>query len=109
MVDHVIEVGGAGTLARSMNAVRHGGRVSLIGVLSGAGAEIDPMPILAKQIQIQGVFVGSREMFEDMNRAITFHNLKPVIDTIFKFDQVHEALKWMASGSHFGKIVVRVV
>ena len=107
-VDHVIEVGGAGTLARSLNAVRLGGRVSLIGVLSGVGAEIDPMPILAKQIQIQGVFVGSREMFEDMNRAITFHNLKPVIDKIFEFDQVHEALEWMASGSHFGKIVVRV-
>jgi NADPH:quinone reductase-like Zn-dependent oxidoreductase len=107
-VDHVIEVGGTGTLARSMNAVRMGGRVSLIGVLSGVGAEINPMPILGKQIQVQGVFVGSREMFDDMNRAIGLHGLKPVIDKIFEFDEVHDALKWMASGSHFGKIVIRV-
>ena len=107
-VDHVIEVGGTGTLARSMNAVRLGGRVSLIGLLSGVGAEINPMPILAKQIQLQGVFVGSREMFESMNTAISLHGLKPVIDKIFEFDQFHEAMNWMASGSHFGKIIVRV-
>ncbi len=107
-VDHVIEVGGTGTLARSMNAVRVGGRVSLIGVLSGVGAEIDPMPILAKQIQVQGVFVGSREMFEDMNRAIAMHRLKPVIERTFAFDEVRDAMELMASGAHFGKIVVRV-
>jgi NADPH:quinone reductase-like Zn-dependent oxidoreductase len=85
-----------------------GGRVSLIGVLSGAGAEINPMPILGKQIRLQGVFVGSRENFESMNRAISLHGLKPVIDRIFEFGEIHDALKWMASGSHFGKIVVRV-
>ena len=107
-VDHVIEVGGSGTLARSMNAVRVGGRVTLIGLLSGVGAEIDPMPILAKQIQLLGVFVGSREMFESMNTAIGLHGLKPVIDKIFEFDQIHEALNWVASGSHFGKVIVRV-
>lgn len=107
-VDHVIEVGGTGTLARSMNAVRLGGRVSLIGLLSGVGAEVNPMPILAKQIQLQGVFVGSREMFESMNTAISLHGLKPVIDKIFEFDQFYEAMNWMASGSHFGKIIVRV-
>jgi NADPH:quinone reductase-like Zn-dependent oxidoreductase len=107
-VDHVIEVGGSGTLARSLNAVRLGGRVSLIGVLSGVGAEINPMPILGKQIRLQGVFVGSREMFESMNRAISLHGLKPVIDKIFGFDEVHAAFEWMASGSHFGKIVVRM-
>jgi NADPH:quinone reductase-like Zn-dependent oxidoreductase len=107
-VDQVIEVGGTGTLGRSMNAVRMGGRVSLIGVLSGVGAEINPMPILAKQIQLQGVFVGSREMFESMNTAIGLHGLKPVIDKIFEFDQFHEAMNWVASGSHFGKVIVRV-
>jgi NADPH:quinone reductase-like Zn-dependent oxidoreductase len=107
-VDHVIEVGGPGTLARSLNAVRMGGRVSLIGVLSGVGTEINPMPVLGKQIELHGVFVGSRRTFEDMNRAIELHRLRPVIDRVFEFGQIDEALGHMESGAHFGKIVVRV-
>lgn len=107
-VDHVIEVGGAGTLARSMNAVRAGGRISLIGVLAGVTAEVNPMPILGKQIQIHGIFVGSREMFEAMNRAIALHELRPVVHHVFGFDKVRDAFRMLESGGHFGKIVVRV-
>lgn len=104
-VDHVIEVGGAGTLAKSVRAVRHAGHVAVIGVLS-KGVDFDPTPILMKGIRMQGIFVGSREMFEDMNRVIEENSLKPVIDKIFSFDEVKEALRYLESGSHLGKIVV---
>jgi NADPH:quinone reductase-like Zn-dependent oxidoreductase len=104
-VDHVIEVGGTGTLSKSLNAVRVGGHVALIGVLTTVG-EFNPISVLMKSVRLQGVFVGSRQMFEDMNRAIEANHLKPVIDKTFAFAEVHEALKYMESGSHFGKIVV---
>jgi NADPH:quinone reductase-like Zn-dependent oxidoreductase len=107
-VDHVIEVGGSGTLARSMNAVRVGGRISLIGLLTGGEGVVNPMPILGKQIQVQGIFVGSREMFEAMNRAITQHQLRPVVDRVFAFDEARDALRYLQSGAHFGKVVIRV-
>ncbi len=107
-VDHVIEVGGPGTLARSLNAVRVGGRISLIGLLTGADVTVNPMPILGKQIQVQGIFVGSRDMFEAMNRAITLHQLRPVVDRVFAFEEAREALRYMESGQHFGKIVIKI-
>ena len=107
-VDHIVEVGGWGTLARSMNAVRVGGRISLIGLLTGAEGAVNPMPILGKQIQLQGIFVGSRDMFESMNRAIAVHQLRPVIDRVFEFREAREALRYLESGSHFGKVVIRV-
>lgn len=105
--DHVVEVGGPGTLARSLNAVRLGGHIAMIGALAGSG-EFSPVPIFMKAIRVQGVFVGSRYMFEEMNRAITLSKLKPVIDKTFAFDEVREALRYMESGSHFGKIVVKI-
>jgi len=104
-VDHVVEVGGAGTLSKSVNAVRTGGIVSLIGVLTG-GAGFDPTRVLVKAIRVQGVVVGSRRMFEEMNRAIVTSNMRPVIGKTFAFDETREALKYMESGSHFGKIVI---
>jgi len=107
-VDHVVEVGGAGTLERSFRAVRVGGTVGLIGVLTGFSGQIDPMPVLMKGLRFQGVYVGSREMFEDMNRALTVHKTKPVIDRVFPFSQAREALKLMESAAHFGKIVIAV-
>jgi len=103
-VDHVVEVGGAGTLAQSLLAVRVGGRISLIGVLAGGRA--DTMPILMKNVAVQGIFVGSREMFEAMNGAIALHGLKPVIDRAFPFAEYPAALRHMESGAHFGKIVL---
>jgi NADPH:quinone reductase-like Zn-dependent oxidoreductase len=107
-VDSIVEVGGAGTMQKSVNAVKMGGHIAVIGVLSGAGDGINPVNILQKSIKMHGIFVGSRQMFEDMNRLISQHNIKPVIDKVFEFDQAREALKTMESASHFGKIVVKV-
>lgn len=106
-VDHVIEVGGAGTVSRSINAVRTSGHVALIGALTG-GEGIDPVSIFMRLIRLQGVFTGSRRMFEDMNKAISENKIKPVIDTVFDFGDAVSALKYMESGSHFGKIVVKI-
>jgi NADPH:quinone reductase-like Zn-dependent oxidoreductase len=105
-VDHVVEVGGAGTFNQSMKAVRLGGIVSLIGVLAGKG-DVNLMPVLMKSVRVQGIFVGSREMFEAMNRAIDLSKLRPVIDRVFDFKDIQAALKHMESGAHFGKICVR--
>jgi NADPH:quinone reductase-like Zn-dependent oxidoreductase len=104
-VDHVVEVGGAGTLARSINAVRVGGHIAMIGALDAEGT-FNHVPIFMKAIRVQGIFVGSKRMFEDMLRAIEINELKPVIDRTFKFDEIREALKYMTGGSHFGKIVI---
>jgi NADPH:quinone reductase-like Zn-dependent oxidoreductase len=106
-VDHVIEVGGAGTMNRSLRSVRMGGRISLIGVLSGLKAEISTATILQKGICVQGIYVGSREMFEAMNQAIALHQLHPIVDRVFPFEQLLEALVYQQSGSHFGKVAVR--
>ena len=105
-VDHVVEVGGQGTLAKSLNSARVGGHVCLIGVLASAG-EFNPLSILMKSVRMQGIMVGSRKMFEDMNRAIEANRMKPVIDKVFAFEEAREALTYMESGSHFGKIVIR--
>ncbi|MBD2336747.1 NAD(P)-dependent alcohol dehydrogenase [Calothrix sp. FACHB-156] len=107
-VDHVVEVGGAGTLPKSLQAVRVGGRVSLIGVLSGRGNEIDPMPILFKSITLQGIYVGSRKMFEAMNQVIQNSQLQPVIDRVYPFTQAQEAYHYLKSASHFGKVVIEL-
>jgi len=106
-VDHVVEVGGAGTMSRSCEATRVGGLVSVIGVLA-QGAGLNPIKILMKNLHLQGIFVGSRQMFEDLNKAVTAARLKPVIDRTFAFGQLHAALEHMKSGAHFGKIVVRI-
>jgi NADPH:quinone reductase-like Zn-dependent oxidoreductase len=107
-VELVVEVGGSGTLPRAIKAVRPWGVVAHIGVLSGASEALDVRPILSRQIRIHGVYVGSRTNFAAMNRSITHSQLKPVIDRVFPFAELPAALRHMASGSHFGKIVVRV-
>lgn len=107
-VDQVVEVGGAGTLAKSLRAVRYGGRVSLIGVLSGVGGEINPQPVLQKSVTMQGIYVGSREMFEAMNRALRENQIKPIIDRVFSFAEAREAYSHLKSGAHFGKVVIQV-
>jgi NADPH:quinone reductase-like Zn-dependent oxidoreductase len=106
-VDHVVEVGGAGTLQKSLNAVKTGGHIAVIGVLAGKG-DFNPTSILMKAVRLQGIFVGSRQMFETMNQAIEQHKIKPVIDKTFVFEDVRDALKYMESGSHFGKIAVQI-
>ncbi|MBT5415441.1 MAG: NAD(P)-dependent alcohol dehydrogenase [Rhodospirillaceae bacterium] len=104
--DHVIEVGGPGTLERSANAVRIGGRISLIGILTGAAGQASPTTLMRKSVTLQGIYVGSRAMFERMNRAVETHQLKPVIDSSFAFDRAPEAFACMKAAGHFGKIVV---
>jgi NADPH:quinone reductase-like Zn-dependent oxidoreductase len=82
-----------------------GGTVSLIGNVSGHG-DVNPVPVLMKTIRMQGVFVGSREMFEGMNRAIAAHRMKPVVDRVFPFAEARDAMRHMESGAHFGKVVI---
>ncbi len=106
-VDQVVEVGGAGTLAKSIGAIRPGGKVSMIGVLSGA-AELNPMLIMAKRANIQGISVGSTQMFEALNAAIAANGVKPVIDKVFDFADTKAAFAHLKGASHFGKIVIRV-
>ena len=103
-VDHVVEVGGGGTLAQSIEAVRIGGHIAMIGVLT-QGA-VNPMPILRKSIRLNGIYVGSRAMFLDMNAAIEAGGLKPVIDRRFAFADAPDAYRCMEAAGHFGKIVI---
>ncbi len=104
-VDVVVEVGGAGTLERSLKATTTGGHIALIGVLAGTGA-FNPMLILMKAIRVQGVFVGSRDMFEAMNTLIATKQLRPVIDRVFPFAESVAAFQHLESGTHFGKVVL---
>lgn len=104
--DIVVEVGGAGTLEKSLGAVRFGGSVQLIGVLTGVAGPIPTAAILRRSIAVQGIYVGSREMFEEMNRAIAQHALKPRIDRSFGFDDARAAYEHLAGAGHAGKVVI---
>ncbi|GGH15674.1 zinc-dependent alcohol dehydrogenase family protein [Silvibacterium dinghuense] len=105
--DLVVEVGGAGTFAQSLKAVRVGGHIAQIGILSQSAEPIQIAPMLHKQVHLQGIYVGSRADFEEMNRAITLHRLQPIVDKTFSFDQAPAAFALMQSAAHFGKIVIR--
>jgi NADPH:quinone reductase-like Zn-dependent oxidoreductase len=107
-VDHVIEVGGAGTLVQSLRAVRMGGRISLIGVLAGGKIDLTLALVFMQRVRLQGILVGDRESFEAMNRAITAHRLKPVLDRTFPVEDARAAFEHMAAGRHFGKICLRI-
>jgi NADPH:quinone reductase-like Zn-dependent oxidoreductase len=107
--DLIVEVGGAGTFSQSLQAVRMGGTVAQIGVLSQSDQPL-PIPlILHRQVRVHGVYVGSRAHFEAMNQAVTAHQIRPVVDRVFPFSQAREGLKAMEKGVHFGKIVIQVV
>lgn len=108
LADHIIETGGAGTLEKSIRSVRPGGFIGLIGVLAGGQKDLDLTPVFMRNIRVQGILVGHRESFEAMNRAIDLHGLKPIIDRVFSFQESTEALRYLASAKHFGKIVIRV-
>lgn len=107
-VDHVVEVGGAGTLEQSLHAVRAGGKVSMIGILSGVRGTLNIASILHKHLRIQGIYVGSHSMFECMNHALSQNQIRPVIDCVYEGAQIQEALRFMESAGHFGKIVIRL-
>lgn len=104
-VDMVVEVGGAQTLERSMRAVRFGGVVALIGLVSGFG-QIDPLPLMQRSIRLTGINTGSGDMFRAMNRAIAATGLRPVIARIYEFDHATYAYHFLQSAKHFGKIVI---
>ncbi|MGI4950916.1 MAG: zinc-dependent alcohol dehydrogenase family protein [Janthinobacterium lividum] len=103
-VDHVIEVGGPGTLAQSIAAVRVGGHIALIGVLTGRSGEIPTAALMAKQARLQGIIVGSRAQQMDMVRALEVTGLRPVIDRSFALEGLADAFRYQESGAHFGKI-----
>lgn len=105
--DLVVEVGGPGSLAKSIAALRYCGHISAVGNLAGKAA-IDPGTLFAKRASLCGIQVGSRDMFEAMNRAIEVAKLEPVIDRVFAFDEARAAYEHLASGRHFGKVVIRV-
>ncbi|WP_257456471.1 zinc-dependent alcohol dehydrogenase family protein [Archangium lipolyticum] len=107
-VDHVVEVGGAGTLEKSLRAVRIGGTVSVIGVLSGGAGAVPVTPILMGNLRVQGILVGHRQSFEALNRALTLHGVRPVVDRVFPFAEARAAFDYLKSGAHFGKVVIRV-
>lgn len=107
-VDRVIEIGGPETLNRSLKATRFGGHIALIGVLTGTSGEIQTVQILRKGIRLDGIYVGSRSMFADMLAAFTKAKLKPVIDSVFPFDEAADAFRRIESGRHFGKIVITI-
>jgi NADPH:quinone reductase-like Zn-dependent oxidoreductase len=105
-VDYVVEVGGAGTLPRSMEAVRAGGQIPLIGVLTGG--EINPTTVLRRNLTLRGIYVGSRQMFEAMNRAVELHTIHPVVDRVFDFEHAKDAYRHLQSRAHVGKVVIRI-
>jgi NADPH:quinone reductase-like Zn-dependent oxidoreductase len=105
-VDHVLDVGGAGTLSRCIGSVAVGGKIAMIGVLTGTGAAGSPYGLLGKQASLQGVYVGSRGHFERMNAAISAHRLEPIIDREFSFDDAPAAYRHLESGAHFGKVAI---
>ncbi len=108
-VDHVVEVGGGGTLAKSMASVAAGGHVALIGVLTGFGPPQDSLfPLVARNANLSGIYVGSRENFAAMNEFLTAHQIHPVLDRTFAFADAPAAFAHLESGSHFGKVVVRL-
>jgi NADPH:quinone reductase-like Zn-dependent oxidoreductase len=104
---HIVDVVGSAELNRSFKAARMMGQVASLGVVSG-GAEAEFRFAFMKNVSVHGIFVGSREMFETMNRAITLHKLRPVIDRMFTMDQTRRALQHMEAGGHFGKIVIEL-
>jgi NADPH:quinone reductase-like Zn-dependent oxidoreductase len=107
-VDHVIEVGGAGTLSRSFQCVGYRGQITLIGVLSGREGDTNPHPLMLKNASLRGVFVGSRAMFEEMNEAISVNAMRPVVDRVFPFEKAADAYAYQLAGKHFGKVVIGV-
>jgi len=105
-VDHVVEVGGPGTLAQSIDAVRVGGHISLIGVLTGAAGDVPTAALMGKQARLQGLIVGSRREQQDFVRALEAAEIRPVVDRRFPLEQLADAFRFEMSGGHFGKIGV---
>lgn len=107
--DHIVDLGGSATLNRSIRALRVGGRISLVGGLSGFQVEgFEIIPAILRKARLQAINVGSRDMFETMNLAIKQNGLRPIIDAVFPFEHSVEALQYLVKkGTHFGKICIK--
>src|SRR5205814_1904615 len=105
-VDHVIELGGPGTLTESIEAVRVGGHISLIGVLTGRQGEVPTALLMAKQVRLQGLVVGSRRQQQQYVAALESSDSRPVIDSTFTIENLADAFRYQEKGSHFGKMCV---
>lgn len=106
-VDLVLEVGGPATISEALHSVRLGGRIALIGFLSGTALPLDAIEFIRSLATLHAVRVGSRAMFRDLLRALEQHQLRPPIDRVFPFSEAPEAFRHLATGAHFGKIVIR--
>ncbi len=106
-VDHVLEVGGPATFEQSLRAVRVGGQINVIGYLGGTQGRINPLDIFRRQATVRGIPVGSRETFEAMVRAIEVGGIRPVVDRVFPWQHLREALRHLEGSSHFGKIALK--
>jgi NADPH:quinone reductase-like Zn-dependent oxidoreductase len=106
-IDHVIEVGGPDSFMQSLQAIRMGGQIHMIGYVGGKTGEINPLEILYKRAVVRGIPIGSRESFEHMNRAISVNKMQPVVDHVFPWVEARAALEYMREGKHFGKIVLK--
>jgi NADPH:quinone reductase-like Zn-dependent oxidoreductase len=105
-VDLVLEVGGTGTLAGSVAAAAMGGTVAIIGGVSGFGGDLEPIKLIGGAKRLSGIYVGSREMAEQLGRCVQNAGIRPVIDRVFQFGQARQAYEHLAAGAHFGKVVI---
>jgi NADPH:quinone reductase-like Zn-dependent oxidoreductase len=104
--DFVMEVGGPGTINQSMRAVRLGGHIAIIGVVAQGGEPFNPAALIGNSAKLQGLSVGSRQMFEEMCRAIELHRISPIVDKVFALTEAQDAFRAMRAGEHFGKVVI---
>ncbi|MGN7919028.1 zinc-dependent alcohol dehydrogenase family protein [Lysobacter sp. 22409] len=107
-VDAVLEVGGKGTLQRSIDAAAMGGTIAVIGGVSGFAGEFDPFALITGAKRLSGIYVGSRGMAEDLSRFVGVNRIVPVVDRVFGFDQARQAYDYLDGGAHFGKVVIQV-
>jgi NADPH:quinone reductase-like Zn-dependent oxidoreductase len=105
--DHIVELGGEKTLPQSLRAIRPGGTLSMIGVLSGSSLAAPLGLVVTRHVRLQGITVGHRDSFEAMVRALDQHKLKPMIDRVFEFAELKDAMAYLKSGAHYGKVCIR--
>jgi NADPH:quinone reductase-like Zn-dependent oxidoreductase len=106
--DHVVELGGVGTLPHSYQCVAHGGEIKLIGVMTRPEGDLSPYPLMFKGATLRGIFVGGRQLFVDLLRAMAQNRIEPIIDRVFAFDESRAAYEYLASAAHFGKVVIKI-
>jgi NADPH:quinone reductase-like Zn-dependent oxidoreductase len=106
--DLVLEVGGSQTIMKSISSTRLGGMVAVIGAVSGPGAALEPMSLIASSVRLQGIYVGSRQMHEELARFVAVAGIRPVVDSVFAFEELPQACGHFLGGKHFGKVVVSI-